>query len=191
MFWGGISEVGFNLVDVNFDSDQFKFTRFILGPWCFRDTRDSTFLKAGHSAKYTFCIERGKMSTVAPIFKRQQNDKQINPSQPPPSSDPFQPIPASILANRHSSRQNSPATFLPVAIELSHFRPIAFRVFTKKHNYTLKSDALALLAEHIGRKCGTEWRILGEPILDEIVRAWTRAEGLDDLFTARTNIFRL
>jgi len=35
-----------------------------------------------------------------------------------------------------------------------------------------------VLAEYIGRKCGSEWRILGEPLLDEIARAWARAEGI-------------
>ena len=124
------------------------------------------------------------MSTVAPIFKRPRlnsnnhtlhNNVSAVDSSVPPSSDPFQPVPSSIL-NRQP-RQQSPATFLPVQIELSHFRPVAFRIFTKKHNLTLKSDALAILAEHIGRKCGTDWRVLGEPILDEIARAWARAEG--------------
>src|SRR5271169_1888075 len=115
------------------------------------------------------------MPTVAPIFKRSRAPAEASI---PPSSDPFQPIPSSIL-NRQPQQQRraSPATFLPVQIELSHFRPIAFRIFTKKHNLTLKSDALAVLAEYIGRKCGSEWRVLGEPILDEIARAWTRAEG--------------
>jgi DNA polymerase epsilon subunit 2 len=116
------------------------------------------------------------MSTVAPIFKRPQYGIASRASSIPPSSDPFLPVP-SAAANRQP-RQQSPATFLPVQIELSHFRPIAFRVFTKKHNYTLKSDALAILAEYIGRKCGSEWRVLGEPILDEIARAWGRAEGI-------------
>lgn len=111
------------------------------------------------------------MSTVAPIFKRPGAAQ--HHSTPPPSSDPFQPIPSSILNRRAAS----PATFLPVQIELSHFRPIAFRIFTKKHNLTLKSDALQVLAEYVGRKCGSEWRIMGEPLLDEIARAWARAEG--------------
>jgi len=114
------------------------------------------------------------MPTVAPIFKRPRAQTETSI---PPSSDPFQPIPSSILNRQTQQRQASPATFLPVQIELSHFRPIAFRIFTKKHNLTLKSDALAVLAEYIGRKCGSEWRVLGEPILDEIARAWTRAEG--------------
>jgi len=120
------------------------------------------------------------MSTVAPIFKRPRLDAE-SPSAPP-SSDPFQPVPSSILNRQPHQRQQSPATFLPVQIELSHFRPIAFRIFTKKHNLTLKSDALAILAEYIGRKCGSEWRVLGEPILDEIARAWARAEGKPHLF---------
>jgi DNA polymerase epsilon subunit 2 len=115
------------------------------------------------------------MPTVAPIFKRPRAQTETSI---PPSSDPFQPLPSSILNRQpQQQRQASPTTFLPVQIELSHFRPIAFRIFTKKHNLTLKSDALALLAEYIGRKCGSEWRVLGEPILDEIARAWTRAEG--------------
>jgi DNA polymerase epsilon subunit 2 len=117
------------------------------------------------------------MSTVAPIFKRSRSNVEITQTTVPPSSDPFQPIPSTIL-NRQAPRQQSPATFLPVQIELSHFRPVAFRIFTKKHNLTLKSDALAVLAEYIGRKCGSDWRVTGEPILDEIARAWARAEGI-------------
>src|SRR5271169_511545 len=115
------------------------------------------------------------MSTVAPIFKRPRLQTESLSASIPPSSDPFQPIPSSI--QNRQIRQQSPATFLPVQIELSHFRPVAFRIFTKKHNLTLKSDSLAVLAEYIGRKCGSEWRVLGEPILDEVARAWTRAEG--------------
>jgi len=135
-----------------------------------------------------------RMSTVAPIFKRPRlnnsntnshskdvPDTETSLSQNP---DPLQPIHNSIL-NR-PSRQASPATFIPVQIELSHFRPVAFRIFTKKHNLTLKSDALAILAEHIGRKCGSEWRVLGEPVLDEIARAWARAEGAP--YNTRTKV---
>jgi DNA polymerase epsilon subunit 2 len=122
------------------------------------------------------------MSAIAPIFKRPRHNKSkdvpANEAAIPPSSDPFKPLPPSLL-NIHP-RQVSPATFIPVQIELSHFRPIAFRIFTKKHNLTLKSDALAILAEHVGRKCGSEWRVLGEPLLDEIARAWARAEGISN-----------
>lgn len=123
------------------------------------------------------------MPAVAPIFKQPRISAEAPSVSVPPDSDPFQPGHASIL-NRHA-RQQSPATFLPVQIELSHFRPVAFRVFTKKHNLTLKSDALAVLAEYVGRKCGSEWRVLGEPVLDEVARAWARAEGLQYLFLAK------
>ena len=128
----------------------------------------------------------GRMSTsVAPIFKRiRLNADDSGPSPPIPSGpDPFQAVPSPILnLQRAPPRQHSPATFLPVQIELSHFRPVAFRVFTKKHNLTLKTNALAVLAEYIGRKCGSEWRVLGETVLDEIARAWARAEGYHKLY---------
>lgn len=56
---------------------------------------------------------------------------------------------------------------------------MAFRVFTKKHNLTLKSDALALLCAFVGRRCGADWRDsgMGERLLDEIARQWKRNEG--------------
>lgn len=52
-------------------------------------------------------------------------------------------------------------------------------MFTKKHNLTLKSDALALLCSFIGRRCGADWRDsgAGEKLLDEIARQWKRNEG--------------
>ncbi|BFZ65094.1 DNA-directed DNA polymerase epsilon, subunit B [Saitoella coloradoensis] len=90
---------------------------------------------------------------------------------PPPSDDltssqdPFlTPTPASPLP-------------LPVSIPPSALRPIAFRIFTKKHNLTLKSDALQCLADYLGPKLGSEWRVKGELVLDEIARAWKRTEG--------------
>ncbi|KAA8895787.1 DNA polymerase alpha/epsilon subunit B-domain-containing protein [Sphaerosporella brunnea] len=101
------------------------------------------------------------------------------PPAPPPSSeltsDPFVPLPPSSI--RHSP---APAPrVLAVEIPLSILRPIAFRVFTKKHNLTLKSDALALLCQFVGRKCGADWRDsgAGEKLLDEIARRWKRAEA--------------
>lgn len=52
-------------------------------------------------------------------------------------------------------------------------------MFTKKHNLTLKSDALTLLCSFIGRRCGADWRNsgAGEKLLDEIARQWKRNEG--------------
>ncbi len=82
------------------------------------------------------------------------------------------------------------ATVLPVLLPPATLRPVAFRLFTKKHGLTLTSGALAALATFIGRHCGAGWREAGlaEPILDEAARAWKTAAGpvivsseLDDL----------
>lgn len=88
-----------------------------------------------------------------------------------PSSDPFEPLPP-------SSRAQTPR-ILAVEIQPNVLRPVAFRVFTKKHNLTLKSDALTLLCSFIGRRCGADWRNsgAGEKLLDEIARQWKRNEG--------------
>ncbi|KAG4303454.1 hypothetical protein PCK1_000418 [Pneumocystis canis] len=62
--------------------------------------------------------------------------------------------------------------FLGVNIELSQLRPIAFRIFTKRYNLTLKSDALKELAIFIGRKYGQDWYLQSESVLDEIAQLW-------------------
>ncbi|RPA74374.1 hypothetical protein BJ508DRAFT_418663 [Ascobolus immersus RN42] len=98
------------------------------------------------------------------------------PSSSVLTSDPFEPLPPS------SSRQSTPAPQTPrvlaVEIPLPSLRPLAFRIFTKKHGLTLKSEALQLLCQFIGRKCGVDWREgAGEKMLDEIARGWKRAEG--------------
>jgi DNA polymerase epsilon subunit 2 len=63
---------------------------------------------------------------------------------------------------------------LAVKLEPAQLRPLAFRVFTKKYGLTLKSDALALLAQHVGIRCGASWRASCEPVLDEIAKSWKR-----------------
>jgi len=99
----------------------------------------------------------------------------------PPSSeltsDPFVPLPPSSTPLRGSPAP--PPRVLAVEIPLSVLRPIAFRVFTKKHNLTLKSDALTLLCQFVGRKCGADWRDsgAGEKLLDEVARRWKRTEA--------------
>lgn len=66
--------------------------------------------------------------------------------------------------------------FLSVDIELSQLRPIAFRIFTKRYNLTLKSDALKELAIFIGRKYGQEWYMQSESVLDQIARFWKKSQ---------------
>src|SRR5690606_18956953 len=94
-----------------------------------------------------------------------------------PYSDPFQPLPPSSQPIPH---RPAPATrVLAVEIPPASLRPLAFRVFTKKHGLTLKADALTALCSFIGRKCGADWRDSGkgEKLLDEIARTWKRNEG--------------
>ncbi|KAF8537935.1 DNA polymerase alpha/epsilon subunit B-domain-containing protein [Trichophaea hybrida] len=93
------------------------------------------------------------------------------------TSDPFEPLPRSSTPIRASPAP--PPCVLAVEIPPSTLRPIAFRVFTKKHNLTLKSDALTLLCQFVGRRCGAEWRDsgVGEKLLDEVARRWKRSEA--------------
>lgn len=89
---------------------------------------------------------------------------------------------APIFANTRPHADSAPK-FLAVKIEPSQLRPIAFRVFTKKYNLTLKSDALKALAAHIGVKCGQSWRATSEPILDEIAKSWKRTLDSEPIVT--------
>ncbi|KAB2579840.1 putative dna polymerase epsilon subunit b protein [Lasiodiplodia theobromae] len=68
---------------------------------------------------------------------------------------------------------------LPIILPPPTLRPLAFRTFTKKHNLTLTSPALAALATFIGRHCGSGWREegLAERVLEEVARAWKRGGG--------------
>lgn len=71
------------------------------------------------------------------------------------------------------------AHVLPISLPPTTLRPIAFRTFTKKHNLTLTSSALAALASFVGKNCGQGWREegLGELVLEEIARSWKKADG--------------
>ncbi|KAF2083740.1 hypothetical protein K490DRAFT_50852 [Saccharata proteae CBS 121410] len=70
-------------------------------------------------------------------------------------------------------------TVLSIILPPATLRPLAFRTFTKKHNLTLSSSALAALATFIGRHCGSGWREegLAERVLEEIARAWKKGAG--------------
>ena len=84
-------------------------------------------------------------------------------------------------ALRRSGPSTSSRTFpiLPVLLPPATLRPIAFRTFTKKHNLTLTLAALQALASFVGQHCGAAWREegLAELVLEEVARAWRRADG--------------
>ncbi|KAK9321679.1 DNA polymerase alpha/epsilon subunit B-domain-containing protein [Lipomyces orientalis] len=68
-------------------------------------------------------------------------------------------------------RSPSPAP-LPIELQPSLVRPLAYRILSKKHGLNLKSSGLDLLATYIGRKFGRDWRTRSEPFLDQIGRRW-------------------
>ncbi|KAF3939292.1 hypothetical protein ABW19_dt0200127 [Dactylella cylindrospora] len=135
--------------------------------------------------------QKPAIAKTASIFANWQRKR---PSPPPASSaaglssDPFVPLNSSQFPAPRAreappkgqpSRPAAPPRVLAVEIPASSLRPLAFRIFTKKHNLTLKSEALALLCGFIGRRCGADWKTSGsaEKLLEEVARTWKRNEG--------------
>ncbi|ODQ78431.1 hypothetical protein BABINDRAFT_162658 [Babjeviella inositovora NRRL Y-12698] len=62
---------------------------------------------------------------------------------------------------------------LPIQLQASNLRPIAFRVLSKKHGLNIKLDALERLAEYIGPKFGAEWRgAKAQEFLESVAKCW-------------------
>jgi DNA polymerase epsilon subunit 2 len=62
---------------------------------------------------------------------------------------------------------------LPIELSASHVRPVAYRIFSKKHGLNLKSSGLNVLTEFLGHRFGVGWRSAhAERFLDEIARQW-------------------
>ncbi|KAI9668444.1 MAG: DNA-directed DNA polymerase epsilon, subunit B [Alyxoria varia] len=105
------------------------------------------------------------------------------PSIEPPadlgSSSPLPRDASSPAPPKPSIRKPSAPPVLPILLPPATLRPIAFRTFTKKHNLTLTSAALAQLAQFVGRHCGSGWRDegLAEGLLEEVTRLWKRGDG--------------
>lgn len=95
-----------------------------------------------------------------------------------PSSSPAFATPVYPVRLRNAPELAKPS-ILPISLPLATLRPLAFRIFTKKHNLTLTSPALQTLAHFIGKHCGTGWREegLAEKVLDEIARTWKKNGG--------------
>jgi DNA polymerase epsilon subunit 2 len=125
----------------------------------------------------------------APLFRTASKA-----TDPVPSSSPAFATPAYPIASRPAREAIRPApaftkpstpAILPILLPPTILRPLAFRTITKKHNLTITSSALQLLATFIGRHCGNGWREegLAERVLDEVAKAWKRNSGgviLDD-----------
>ncbi|MCJ1395144.1 DNA-directed DNA polymerase epsilon, subunit B [Xylographa bjoerkii] len=112
---------------------------------------------------------------VAPLFQTATPaHANIIPSSSPAFSTPIHPI----RLLKHAVPQRKP-TILPVLLPAVTLRPLAFRVFTKKHNLTLNSASLQVLANFIGKHCGSGWREegLAENVLEEAAKSWKRNNG--------------
>ncbi|KAI9675602.1 MAG: DNA-directed DNA polymerase epsilon, subunit B [Caeruleum heppii] len=102
-----------------------------------------------------------------------------NSTNPIPSSSPAFATPAHPIRPFTTNHAPPTPTILPILIPPATLRPLAFRTFTKKHNLTLSSAALAALATFIGKHCGAGWREegLAEKVLDEVAKGWKNAGG--------------
>ena len=114
------------------------------------------------------------------------------PSSSPAFSTPVHPI----RLQKPIAPPTTP-TILPILLPPATLRPLAFRTFTKKHNLTLTSSALQVIATFVGNHCGTGWREegLAEKVLDEAAKEWKRNGGAlivpgegEDLKTILCNI---
>lgn len=66
---------------------------------------------------------------------------------------------------------------LPVRLQASNLRPVAYRVLSKKHGLNVQTDALAVLTEVVGARFGSEWRgAQAQLFLEEIARVWKAQE---------------
>lgn len=123
------------------------------------------------------------MASITNHFRTRQA-QEIPSSSPAFASQPPHPI----RQNLNTTAIPAPAILRPdrplppavrVQIASQTLRPLAFRTFTKKHNLTLTSSALATLAGWIGIHCGSEWRTegLAEKVLDEVAKALKRGSS--------------
>ncbi|CAI5756197.1 unnamed protein product [Candida verbasci] len=72
--------------------------------------------------------------------------------------------------------QSSPspsAYLLPIKLQPSNVRPLAFRILSKKHGLNLNTDALSVLTDAISLNFGVEWKGLpSQNFLEEIAKIW-------------------
>ncbi|KAJ2899510.1 hypothetical protein MKZ38_003004 [Zalerion maritima] len=104
--------------------------------------------------------------------------KSAIPSSSLPSSSPAFGTPVHPL-KPFDPEAISKTTILPIILPPATLRPLAFRVFTKKHSLTITSAALQELATFVGKHCGAGWKEegLAEKILEEAAKSWKTRNG--------------
>lgn len=77
---------------------------------------------------------------------------------------PFESVILPAMLNTHS---------LPVKIQPSNLRPIAYRILSKKHGLNIQTDALTILTDTVVLKFGSEWKgATSQQFLEEIAKMW-------------------
>lgn len=67
----------------------------------------------------------------------------------------------------------STPTPLPVKLQPSNLRPVAYRILSKKHGLNIQTDALVLLTEAVSTRFGTEWKGgKSQVFLEDIAKIW-------------------
>lgn len=68
-------------------------------------------------------------------------------------------------------------TLLPVRLQPSNIRPIAYRIISKKHGLNIQSDALVVLTETISQRFGAAWRdAKSQQFLEDVAKAWKQQD---------------
>lgn len=68
-------------------------------------------------------------------------------------------------------------TLLPVRLQPSNVRPIAYRIISKKHGLNIQSDALVVLTETISLRFGAAWRdAKAQQFLEDVAKAWKQQD---------------
>lgn len=62
---------------------------------------------------------------------------------------------------------------LPVRLQPLNIRPIAYRIFSKKHGLNLQTEALGVLLEAVESRFGQEWKLpKSQQFLEELAKLW-------------------
>lgn len=68
-------------------------------------------------------------------------------------------------------------TLLPVRLQPSNIRPIAYRIISKKHGLNIQSDALVVLTDTISQRFGAGWRdAKSQQFLEDVAKAWKQQD---------------
>ena len=68
-------------------------------------------------------------------------------------------------------------TLLPVRLQPSNIRPIAYRILSKKHGLIIQSDALVVLTDTISLRFGAAWKdAKTQQFLEDVAKAWKQQD---------------